>query len=88
MEGILAHASASWYAPSHGSWEARVSEPSHANQTAPRAERSGVRQNYVEQRLALWEIIKKCLLIFKGACVRSSSWNLEGHRAHNLLKRS
>ena len=82
-ERILARASASRYAPSHGSWEAQVSGPSHANPTAPRTEWKWVCT--IDNRgFALWEIINAfdnqeslCMIFFL---------DLTGLRAHNLLE--
>jgi hypothetical protein len=54
-EGKYSHVLLRIYAPLHGSWEARISRPSHAYPPAPRAKESGVSTRLYEQRLALWE---------------------------------
>ena len=75
------------YAPLHGSWEALIRSPVYTNPLAPRAGESGVDTDKGTEARLVGDISNASGNLCKGACVRSSTWKLQGHRAHNLLKR-
>ena len=62
-------------------------EPSLRQSTGSKGRGSGVDTDKGTEARLVGDISNASGNLCKGACVRSSTWKLQGRRAHNLLKR-